>query len=188
MRYGFKTEAKRLALELRAELGIDAHTPFDPYAFAKNYGIEVVPLSSLSCPERQHFLRLDGSAFSGALIPMGTKLIILENDAQRPSRRRTTLCHEIAHVVLEHDFAMTLASDERKCGLSGTQEQEADWLSGEILIPTDGAFRLASRNASDSDAAVAFDVSLAVARWRMNHSGARTVIQRSRAKRIPARS
>jgi hypothetical protein len=85
MRYGFKAEAKRLALELRAELGLSAHVAFDPYAFAKEYGIEVVALSDLSCSERERFLKLDGSPFSGALIPRGTQLIILENDAQRPS-------------------------------------------------------------------------------------------------------
>lgn len=182
MRYGFKAEAKRLALELRAEVGFDAHVPFDPYAFAKEYGIEVVALSALSCSERQRFLKLDGSPFSGALIPVGTKVIILENDAQRSSRRRTTMCHEIAHVVLEHDFGVSLAADERKCGLGGQQEREADWLSGEILIPSDGAFQLARQGASDEEAAVTFDVSLAVARWRMNGSGARKVVDRTREK------
>lgn len=187
MRHGFKTEVKRLALELRAEIGLDAHVPFDPYAFAREYGIEVVALSQLSCDERHRFLKPDGSSFSGALIPTGTGVIILENDAQRLARRRTTMCHEIAHVVLDHDFGVSLASDERKCGLSGMQEQEADWFSGEILIPSDGAFRLAMRDASDSDAAATFDVSLAVARWRMNGSGARKVIDRTREKWIRPR-
>jgi hypothetical protein len=42
VRRGFKTEAKSLALELRAEIGLDAHAPFDPYAFASEYGIPVV--------------------------------------------------------------------------------------------------------------------------------------------------
>lgn len=39
------------------------------------------------------------------------------------------MCHELAHVVLEHQFGVSL-SDERKCGLGGDQEAEADWLSG----------------------------------------------------------
>lgn len=182
MHRGFKSEAKRFALELRAEIGLDAHVPFDPYAFTKEYGIQVVRLSELACEERRHFLRAKGSAFSGALIPIGTGLTILENDAQPLARRRTTMCHEIAHVVLEHNFAVSLASDERKCGVGGVQELEADWLSGEILIPYDGALRLARSDATDGDAAEAFEVSLAVARWRMNSSGARTVIDRSRQK------
>jgi hypothetical protein len=48
VRQGFKTEAKRLALELRAEIGLDAHAPFDPYGFASEYGIPVVQLSDTS--------------------------------------------------------------------------------------------------------------------------------------------
>jgi hypothetical protein len=181
VRRGFKTEAKGLALELRAEIGIDAHAPFDPYAFASEYGIPVVRLSDLDGVARDHFLRADGSALSGALIPNGSGVVILENDAQPLTRRRTTMCHELAHVVLEHEFGVSLA-DERKCGLGGEQEAEADWLSGEILIPSDGAFRLARRNATDGQAATSYDVSLAIARWRMNHSGARKVVQRTRAK------
>ena len=60
--------------------------------------------------------------------------------------------------------------------------EEADWLSGEMLIPYDGAYRLARANATDHEVAEVFDVSLAVARWRMNHSGARKVVERTRAK------
>jgi len=181
MRRGFKAEAKRLALELRAELGLDADCPFDPYAFADEYGIRVVRLSELDGPGRDYFLKRDGSALSGALIPIVTGVAILENDAQPDVRRRTTMSHELAHVVLEHEFGVSLA-DERKCGLGGAQEEEADWLSGELLIPYDGALRLARANATDADAAGAFQVSLAVARWRMNHSGARTVVERTRSK------
>lgn len=182
MRRGFKAEAKRLALELRAEIGLDAHTPFDPYAFAAEYGIAVVQLSELTGPARDHFLKANGSALSGALIPVGTGAIILENDAQPLTRRRTTMCHELAHVVLEHQFGVSLSADERKCGLGGDQEDEADWLSGEMLIPCDGAIRLARSNVTDLQAANTFDVSLAVARWRMNHSGARKIVARSRSK------
>jgi Zn-dependent peptidase ImmA (M78 family) len=155
--------------------------PFDPYTFASEYGIPVVQLSDLDGGARDHFLRADGSALSGALIPNGSGVVILENDAQPLTRRRTTMCHELAHVVLEHKFGVSL-SDERKCGLGGDQEAEADWLSGEMLIPNDGAFRLARANATDEEAADAYDVSLAVARWRMNHSGARKVMERARAK------
>ena len=72
MRRGFKTEAKSLALELRAEIGLDAHAPFDPYTFASEYGIPVVQLSDLDGGARDHFLRADGSALSGALIPNGS--------------------------------------------------------------------------------------------------------------------
>lgn len=109
MRRGFKTEAKRLALELRAEIGLDAYSPFNPYAFADEYGIPVVRLSNLYGPARDHFLKADGSALSGALVPIGTGVAILENDAQPLTRKRTTMCHELAHVVLEYEFGVSLS-------------------------------------------------------------------------------
>jgi Zn-dependent peptidase ImmA (M78 family) len=113
---------------------------------------------------------------------------ILENDAQPLTRRRTTICHELAHVVLEHEFGVSLSAEERKCGLGGEQEDEADWLSGEMLIPYDGALRLARADATDLQAAHAFDVSLAVARWRMNHTGARKIVERTRSKWAKSRN
>jgi hypothetical protein len=35
MQRGFKTEARKLALELRAELHLDAYERFDPYELAE---------------------------------------------------------------------------------------------------------------------------------------------------------
>lgn len=113
MRRGYKIEAKTLALELRGEIGLGAHAPFDPYAFAPEYGIPVLRLSDLEGVARDHFLRADGNTLSGALIPNGSGVVVLENDAQPMTRRRTTMCHELAHVVLEHKFGVFL-SDERK--------------------------------------------------------------------------
>lgn len=174
MRRGFKAEARRLALEVRAELGVDAHNPFDPYALAELYGVEVIRLSKLDCDPvaKSYFLEEQGDVFSGALVPVGSRTVILENDGQPRVRRRSTMSHEISHLILEHPFGVSLAND-RRCGLGGNYEEEADWLYGELLVPTDGAFRLAKRGASDLEAAAVFDVSLPVARWRMNHSGAR---------------
>jgi Zn-dependent peptidase ImmA (M78 family) len=182
MRRGFKTEAKTFALELRTEIGLSPHVPFDPYVLAAEYGIKVVLLSELACDARDHFLKRDGSALSGALIPDGTSVIILDNDAQLVVRRRNTMSHELAHVVLEHEFGISLA-DERKCGLGGVQEEEADWLAGELLVPYDAALRLARVNATDEVVAQRMDVSLAMARWRMNGSGARKVAERIQRRR-----
>lgn len=85
-------------------------------------------------------------------------------------------------MILQHRFGVSPLADERKYGLGGEQEDEADWLSGEMLIPHDGALRLARADASDEQAAQVFDVSLAVARWRMNHSDARKIVERARSK------
>lgn len=181
MRRGFKAEAGRLALELRMELGLDSLSQFDPYAMADLYGIQVVKLSGLESDARNHFLNSGADKFSGALIPNGTGVIILENDAHSPQRRRSTMCHELSHVVLEHEFGLSL-TQERSCGLAGEQEEQAGWLGAELLIPKDAAIRMARNEASDSVVAATFGVSTELARWRMGHSGARLIAARSKAK------
>lgn len=143
-------------------------------------------LSALDCaPAAAHFAVTKPAAFSGALVPVGTGAVILENDAHDRRRRRSTAAHEMAHWVREHPFtAPLMASSERGCRIGNRdQETEATELAGQLLIPVDGAVRLAFRGATDEDAAERFDVSIEMARWRMNGSGARTVARRTAAVR-----
>ena len=63
MRRGFKSEARKLALELRAELGLDAYGQFDPSALAVEYGIPVFQLNDLGQdPAACAAARLPGAA------------------------------------------------------------------------------------------------------------------------------
>lgn len=101
-----KAELARHALGLRAELDLDAHTAFDPYQLAERYGIDTYQLSVLDwAPAAAHFTVTRPAAFSGALIPLGTGAVIVENDAHDRLRRRSTMAHEMAHWVRERPFA-----------------------------------------------------------------------------------
>jgi len=180
MKRGFKAEAKRLALELRAEIDLGPSDPFDPWALAELYGIAVYDLESIDCPPRalRHFTTIRSGVWSGALISYSDGLIILENSAHAVVRRRSTISHEMAHVALEHEFSLQL-THERGCGTSDPeQEEEAAELSGELLIPFEAACIAARRGHSDLAVAQHFEVSEEVARWRMNASGARKIAQR----------
>lgn len=182
MKRGFKTHATKLALEIRAELRLDAFGPFDPYELAHEYGIEVDPLTSLGLGD--DILRHatgNGSTFSGALLHIDGMYRIVENDLHAPTRRRATVSHEMSHVLLEHDHPATVRYD-RQCGIGAEQEDEATWLAGELLVPHEAALRAAWSDATDETVAHRFQVSVAEARWRMNHSGVRMIVERSRAK------
>lgn len=182
MRRGFKADARRLAAELREEVGRDLCEWFDPYEFAELYGIRVYRLSELDCLGANYFRTAGESMFSGALIRNGTGALILENDAHALTRRRATLSHELAHVVLEHEFSAELQCHESGVVGNDDQESEATWLAGELLVPHAAAYLRARNGMSDRDVADEFRVSLAMAKWRMNHSGARRVASLSRAK------
>ncbi|WAL65366.1 ImmA/IrrE family metallo-endopeptidase [Amycolatopsis cynarae] len=186
LRRGFKKEARELAEEVRAELGIDALTPLDPYALAELYGIEVFDLTHPDLPPDsvRHLTEVRPHVFSAALVPLAPSgAIIIENHVHHPRRRRSTMAHEMAHVLLEHPFSLML-TDEGGCRSAvAALEEEATELSGELLIPTGGARVAAFRGWSDQVVASRFRVSLRMARWRMNVSGARRIACRWRDRR-----
>lgn len=185
MQRGFKAAAKKLSLELRAEVGLKATDQFDPYQMAELYGIQVHRLSELNCSEeaRDHFMDINPRALSGALIPIGSKLAILDHDGHSVARRRATLSHEISHVVLEHHFSNSALLDSSGCRTSDPeQEEEATELSGELLVPFSAALVMARKGHDDETVALAMGVSVEFARWRMNASGARKIASRGRRR------
>lgn len=181
-----KSALRRLALELRDELNLTPHDPFDPFALASLYGVDVVRLSEIQCSPDvlAHFQIVRPDAFSGALVPFSDgSTVIIENDSHVRERRASTASHEMAHVVLEHPFRASLI-DAKGCRTADQEhEAEAAELSGELLFPFDAARRLAYRGVSDEDAAERFGVSVELARWRMNATGARKIAARAHAKR-----
>jgi len=186
VRRGAVEESKRLALEVRAEIGVGLYDPLDPNLLAKEYGIPVMPISEISgCPvETVARLAEPGNAwFSAALVPCGAGMFIVENDAHAPVRRRASLAHEMAHVLWEHEFTTVLVNGDGCRAADPAVEEEADRLGGELLIPFKAAVTAARRGWSDEDVATYFEVSVPYARMRMNRSGARTIVARERARR-----
>ncbi len=184
-----KNALKRLAVELRTEAGCGAHDRFDPYRLADLYGVDVHRLSELECSEaaRVHFQVTRPDVFSGALVPLVTGgAVIIENDAHSSERRRSTASHEMAHLALEHKFKASFVDDDiRRCRLTNKeQEAEAAELSGELLLPFEAAKFLAIRGIPDEEAATRFDVSVDIAKWRLNSTGARRMAERWARKQI----
>lgn len=178
-----KAACKRLAGEVRTELGLGQMDALDPWELAKLYGVPVLPLSSLSLSHaaHHHFQNVRPDAFSGALLPHRNGAVIVENDAHSLARRRSTMGHEMAHVIGEHAFGTSLVN-ERGCRTADrVQEDEAAEISGELLIPFEAARRLARQKATDEEVALRFGVSPEMARWRMNATGARKIAQRAAA-------
>ncbi|TNC28455.1 ImmA/IrrE family metallo-endopeptidase [Amycolatopsis alkalitolerans] len=185
LRRGFKKEARQLALEVREELGTEVFAPLDPYALAELYGVEIFDLTQPGLPPEsvRYLTELRPHVFSAALIPLhpsGT--IIIENHVHHPKRRRSTIAHEMAHVLLEHQFGAML-TDEHGCRSAVREiEEEAAELAGELLVPTDATRLAAFKGWSDQSVASYFRVSVPMAQWRMNVTGARRIACRWRAR------
>jgi hypothetical protein len=174
LRRGFKAEAERFALSLRAELGLKVTDPLDSVALATHLEIPVVSLEelrrhgassqSISCLMRRT------SGFSALTICEGTRKLIVYNPRHPPTRRANSVVHEVSHVVLEHPPAPALG--EGGCRYWDSRlEDEADWQAAALLVPRDGAFAWLRAGNGFSGGANNFGVSLALFRWRVNHTG-----------------
>ena len=185
---GFKTKARNLALEVREEVGIGAHDTIDVYGLAELYGLKVIDLSRLSdfgCPSDSldYFLNDGSASFSAAVVPVGSAHLIIVNDRHVPVRQRSSMAHELAHVLLEHDFPGSLCTDSRCRAYDDEAEEQAHLLGGELLITTTEAHRLAVYGVSDRDVAQKHGVSERFAKMRMDSSGGRLIARRAAAKR-----
>lgn len=69
-----KAACKRLAGEVRTELGLDTMQALDPWQLAELYGVRVLALGSLPLDQavRDHFHNVRPHAFSGALLHTAT--------------------------------------------------------------------------------------------------------------------
>jgi Zn-dependent peptidase ImmA (M78 family) len=175
-----KAACKRLAAELRTEIDLQPMDPLDPWQLAGLYGIEVIRLSQLPVNRevREYFTNAQREVFSGALVPIRNGAVIVENDSHPLVRRRSTMGHELAHVLGEHQFGARLVN-ERGCRLADkVQEAEAAEIAGELLIPFEAAKHLARRKATNEEVALQFGVSMGFARWRMDATGARLIARR----------
>ncbi len=174
LRRGFKAEAERMALSIRAELGLSATDPLDPLELAKHVEIPVISLLELrtygASTESISRLMLPRSGFSALTICHGTCKLIVYNPRHPKTRQANSLVHEVCHPLLGHPPAPALGAGGCRYWDSES-EAEADWQAAALLVPRDGAFALLRSGADFAEGAGHFGVSLALFRWRINKTG-----------------
>ena len=104
-RRGFKTEAERIALEIRAELGWSVMDALDVFAVAEQLAIPVVPMSALAGGSSTNgfnrvFRTREQDSFSAITIFAGTARLIVHNDSHHPHRQSSNIAHELSHCIL----------------------------------------------------------------------------------------
>lgn len=183
LRRGFKTEAESIAREIREELKLTSVELLDPWVLAEHLAIPVLPLSSVTqlAPEVvRRFQRSDRSAFSALTVFDGTKRLIVHNDAHSKRRQASNLAHELAHALLLHPPTPPL--NEHGCRNWNEEiENEANWLGGTLLVPEEAALFIARNGWALAKAAEEYGVSDDMIRFRLNVTGARRRVQRSRS-------
>jgi len=180
LRRGFKAECERISAENRSELGLRLDERFDPADLAAHLAIPVKSLTVFraNCPTEFNRLTVDDpECFSAAMVFAGTRRVIIYNPVHAAVRWASSVAHELAHVLLEHEPGpVTDESANRRW--HPMQEAEANWLGAALLVPRDGALEVMSRLASLEEAAAHFGVSLQLMRWRLNQTGVTRQINR----------
>lgn len=178
MRRGFKAQAERIALELRDGLNIPAQDPVDPRYLLSSLGIIVwEPKEIPNLPEEylEQLTVVDPDSWSGVTIRDSGQIVIVVNPTHPYTRQANTLMHEWAHIELRHKpnrvdrsiaGGLLLLSDYPK-----EQEDEADWLSGAILLPRDGILHHYAIGSGAAEIAQHYGVSETLANWRIRMTG-----------------
>lgn len=177
MRRGFKASCERIAADQRQAIGLRPEDALDPERLAQHLGVTVwgpedvpeLPQDSLRC-----LVQEDADDWSAVTLQVGSSRLTILNSAHAPTRRRSDLAHELAHLILGHRPSRIDVSNQGLLVLStfeGAEEEEANWLSGALLVPRDGLMRAYRRQRDEGCLADHFGISLALLKWRLNATG-----------------
>ncbi len=186
MRRGFKAWCETAAEKYRTALGLKPVDLLDPKELAVHLGVivwrpeDVPELSKTSLRQLTHH---DAGSWSAVTIRHGDTKLTIVNSAHAVTRQRSSISHELAHIILEHEPGRIDLSREGHLLLSSfekEQEDEADWLSGTLLVPRTGLL-MAYQSAQDPRVlANRFGVSENMLNWRLRMTGVATQARRAR--------
>ena len=185
-RHGFKTKANRIAVQLRADLGLAPIAPLDPWSVCDHFDVEVIKLSELlgegGTQVGSHFLAVDTDVFSAVVISRGMRTAIVHNDAHAPVRQRSNLFHELSHLFLGHPVKPLLSADGTR-DRDGAVEDEAAFFGGCLAIPNEAACHIVD-SGMQSVAAKTYLVSSSMLTYRLRVSGALQIAARRASKLV----
>ena len=174
LRRGFKSEAERIAKRLQADLGLGTADPIPPDLVAELLGIEVKAGDELLPRARFEELRdIQPDAFSACTLrPSPDRTVIVHNPLSPKTRQKSDVAHELAHVLLDHELSRVQRLGEVTfLSCDPTQEEEAAWLSGCLLLPRPLLLAEVHRGANAKEIARRHGVSEPMAQYRLGATG-----------------
>lgn len=176
---GFKSWCERYAVETRAALGLGPVAALDPRTLAAHLGVRVwTPhdIPGLSHKSLDTLLRNDGtpSCWSAVTLVVGIKVVVILNSSHSSARQASDLTHELAHRIRGHEAQEVDVTPDGLMLLRNydkAQEEEADWLSGCLLLPRDALVHIKNDNLSEAEASARYGVSQSMLKYRMTTTG-----------------
>lgn len=176
---GYKTWCEKYSTDKRKALGIPAAGALDTRKLADSLGVIVrtprdVP--GLAEGALGVLLRNDGtpSCWSAVTLVRGTRMVVILNSSHSLARQASDLTHELAHIIRGHAAQEVDISAEGLMLLKSydkLQEEEADWLSGCLLLPRDALISIKRRRLEQGEAASDYGVSIQMLNYRLARTG-----------------
>ena len=185
LKRGFKTQANRMSIAARKELGLAPYARLCPWKLAKKHGVFVEDMSKLRPDDGAMLAALapgerGTSPFSAGTVVLEGRHLIVMNDLHSRRRQASDLAHELAHILCGHTPCGLLADGTRL--FPQDDEDEANELGPALLLSEPQTLRIADEGLNDAQAADRLGLTVEVVRMRMNSTGARRRIQFSRSR------
>ena len=183
---GFKAWAERMAVAVRRKYGLSPTEPIKPWKLADQLGVRVV--SPLDFPElpsdiRTQLLERDPTGWSAATLLVGDTATVIYNPKSSPGRQASDVIHELAHIMLEHDPAAVVFSEDGQMAtrtFDQKQEDEANWLGWTLLLPRSALVAARQQRMAKAQIAKAYGVSERLVGYRLQVTGVDVQMKRGR--------
>ena len=181
---GFKTWCENTSALLRSELKLGSSDALDPRRVADHLGVIVWRLEEIpGIPgDCVAILRADSDSWSAATICVGIRHAVILNSAHSPARMNSDFMHELSHLILAHTAARMDVSADGVLLLSihdRTQEDEANWLSGTLLLPREALLNIRKQQLSDEAACRHYGCSQDMLTYRLRMTAVDLQMKRS---------
>src|SRR5260370_13665865 len=137
---GFKSWCEEVSIQIRRELKLGPTSPLSPLKFAEILGVRLlVPGELVDLPKDvcQRLTSAHSDCWSAITVAIGKQPLIVYNPDHSPARQASDLMHEMAHILLNHEPSRMFIAPKGGAALrthDQSQEQEANWLSGCLLL------------------------------------------------------
>lgn len=169
-------------------MGLQPHDGLVIRDLAKHLKVEIFAADELVDRTKiEELNRLQPGAFSAATFHLpGGRTVAVYNPCSELPRTNSDIAHELAHVLLGHDVReLQQLGGHAFFTCNPEQEEEANWLAGCLLLPRPLLLREVFAGADFTTIAAKHQVSIQMARYRLNTSGVLLQARRARPGRIP---
>lgn len=187
---GFKADAERRAITLRAEMGLGPADALPPPELAEHLGVgyrladTLVPLAALSALDK-----LQPGCFSACTLPGPNGPVVVVNPLNSAGRQQSDAMHELSHLLLRHETRqLERIGDLVFFACDPDQEEQADHLGASLLLPRPLLVAAHAWGLTIAAIAETYGVSEQLARWRVNSTGVAVQIKRRKAAPGTART